>query len=192
MALPRLHRTDALISVDVQNDFCPGGALPIEEGDRVVPVLNRWIEAACNRGARIVASRDWHPPDHVSFRERGGPWPVHCVQGSWGAELRSDLKLPQGFLLVSKGTLPDRDAYSDFEMTGLAEDLKQHGIRRVWIGGLAQDVCVRSTVLDAIKEGFEVHLIQDATRSVNVAAGARALQEMRAAGCVIQEDHRHV
>jgi nicotinamidase/pyrazinamidase len=190
--MPILRETDALIIVDVQNDFCPGGALPIEEGDRVVPVLNRWIEAAVKNGARIVVSRDWHPADHISFRERGGPWPVHCVQGSPGAELRADLRLPKDFLLVSKGTLPDRDDYSDFEMTGLAEDLKKNGIRRVWIGGLAQEVCVRATVLDALKDGFEVRLIKDATRPVNAAAGARAIDEMRAAGCVIEEEQCHV
>ena len=190
--LPRLRTTDALIIVDVQNDFCPGGALPIEEGDRVVPVLNRWLEAARKAGARIVATRDWHPAGHVSFHERGGPWPAHCVQGSRGAELRSDLKLPKDFLLVSKGTLPDRDDYSDFEMTGLAEELKKYGVRRVWIGGLAQDVCVRATVLDALKKGFEVHLIKDATRPVNAVAGVRAIHEMRAAGCVIDEEQCHV
>ncbi len=192
MPLPRLQRTDALIIVDVQNDFCPGGALPIEEGDQVVPVLNRWIEAARNGGARIVITRDWHPADHISFRERGGLWPAHCVQDSWGAELRSDLKVPQDFLLISKGTLPDRNNYSDFEMTGLAEDLKKQGIRRVWIGGLAQEVCVRATVLDALKAGFEAHLLKNATRPVNAAAGARALKEMQAAGCLIEEEQCHV
>jgi nicotinamidase/pyrazinamidase len=194
MGLPQLQKSDALIVVDVQNDFCPGGALPIAEGDRVVPVLNRWIEAARAGGARIVASRDWHPAGHVSFHERGGPWPAHCVQGSWGAELRSDLKLPKDFLLVSKGTLPDRDDYSDFEMTGLSDELRKSGIRRVWVGGLAQDVCVRATVLDALKEGFEVHLIKAATRPVNAVPGAgeRALDEMRAAGCLIEEGQNDV
>src|SRR5262245_19304100 len=193
MELPQLRPTDALILVDVQNDFCPGGALPVEEGDRVVPVLNLWIEAARQGGARIVATRDWHPPGHVSFRERGGPWPAHCVQNSWGAALRPDLKLPETVLLVSKGTTPDRDDYSDFEMTGLGEELKNKGIRRVWVGGLAQDVCVRATVLDALRLGFEVHLIRDATRPVNAAPGAgdRALEEMRAAGCLIEEDGPH-
>ena len=191
MGLPQLQRSDALIIVDVQNDFCPGGALPIEEGDRVVPVLNRWIEAARTSGAPIVASRDWHPAGHISFRERGGPWPAHCLQASWGAELRPDLKLPENFLLVDKGTMPGCDNYSDFEMTGLAEKLKQQGIRRIWVGGLALDVCVRATVLDALNEGFEVHLIKAATRPANAGAGARALHEMRAAGCVIEEEQCH-
>ncbi|MGE5194575.1 MAG: nicotinamidase [Deltaproteobacteria bacterium] len=193
MALPRLQRTDALIVVDVQNDFCPGGALPIEQGDRVVPVLNRWIEAARNGGARIVVTRDWHPADHISFRERGGPWPAHCVQNTWGAEMRPDLKLPEDVLLLSKGTTPDRDDYSDFEMTGLAEELKKNGIRRVWVGGLAQDMCVRATVLDGLRKGFEVHLILNATRPVNALPGAgdRAHEEMRAAGCVIEAEQNH-
>ena len=189
MVLPQLAPTDALIIVDVQNDFCPGGALPVRGGDQVVPVLNRWVDAAQKGGARIVATRDWHPAGHVSFQERGGPWPAHCIQNTWGAELRPDLVLPANVLLVSKGTTPDRDEYSDFEESGLAEELKRTGILRVWVGGLAQDVCVRATVLDALKEGFEVRLIRGATRPVNAVpgAGAAALEEMRTAGCLIED-----
>lgn len=193
MDLPRLQRTDALLIVDVQNDFCPGGALPIREGDRVVPVLNQWIEAARHAGALLVASRDWHPPEHISFRERGGPWPAHCIQNTWGAEFRPDLQLPAGVPIVSKGTTPDRDDYSDFELTDLDGELKKSGIRRLWVGGLALDVCVRATVLDALQAGFEVHLIADAARPVEATPGdgRRAFDQMRIAGCIIEEGEPH-
>lgn len=193
MGLPQLSRTDALIIVDVQNDFCPGGALPVEEGSYVVPVLNRWIEAARQVGAWIIASRDWHPGSHISFWQCGGAWPSHCVQNTWGAEFHQGLELPENILIVSKGTNADRDDYSDFEMTGLARELRSNCVRRLWVGGLAQDVCVRATVLDGLKAGFEVHLIKDATRPLNVTPGAgeRAVQEMQAAGCIIEEGDDH-
>src|ERR1700757_4198445 len=132
---------DALIIVDVQNDFCPGGALPVAEGDRVVPVLNRWIDSAGRGRALIVASRDWHPRNHISFRERGGPWPVHCVQDTPGAAFHPDLHLPADALIRSKGMAPDKDNYSPFEGTDFTETLRRRGVRRLWVGGLAQDVC---------------------------------------------------
>jgi nicotinamidase/pyrazinamidase len=183
-----LGPADALLIVDVQNDFCPRGALPVPEGDRVVPVLNRWIDAATAGAAAVVASRDWHPPGHVSFRQRGGPWPAHCVQGTDGAAFHPDLRLPADARLVSKGADPDRDAYSAFADPALADDLRRRGVRRVWVGGLAEDVCVRASVLDALKEEFEVHLIADAVRPVNVRPddGRRARREMRDAGCVVE------
>jgi nicotinamidase/pyrazinamidase len=188
MTPPALTPSDALLLVDVQNDFCPGGALPVAEGDQVVPVLNRWVEAACRGGARIVASRDWHAAGHVSFRERGGPWPVHCVQGTPGAAFVPGLHLPGDALILSKATGPDTDNYSPFADTGLADTLRRQGVRHVWVGGLALDVCVRAAVLDALREGFEVHVIADATRAVNVnpGDGRRALEEMRARGAVIE------
>jgi nicotinamidase/pyrazinamidase len=181
-----MQHTDALVIVDVQNDFCPGGALPIENGDQVVHVLNRWIEEAKLAGAMIVASRDWHPPDHVSFHAQGGPWPAHCIQGTRGAAFHPELHLPPDAPIVSKGMSRDRDNYSAFQDTGLTEMLRRRGVQRVWIGGLAQDVCVRATVLDALKAGFEVHLIESATRPVDQAGGARALADMRTAGCKIE------
>lgn len=183
-----LRPGDGLLLIDVQNDFCPGGALAVPGGDRVVPVLNRWIAAARRAGIPIIASRCWHPAGHVSFRERGGPWPPHCVQGTPGAEFHAGLELPAGVPVVTKGEDLDRDNYSDFHRTGLAERLKRQGVRRLWIGGLALDYCVRATVLDALREGFEVHLIHAATRAVDVTPGdgARALAEIRAAGAIIE------
>ncbi len=183
-----LKPTDVLVVVDVQNDFCPGGALPVREGDQVVPVLNRWIEAAEHSGAYVVASRDWHPSGHVSFTDRGGPWPVHCVRDTPGAAFHPDLCVPDRAIIVDKATDPDRDSYSGFADTGLAERLRQTGVKRVWVGGLALDYCVRATVLDALAEGFEVHLILPATRAVDVKAGdgQRAVDQMRQAGAIIE------
>ncbi len=183
-----LGRLDALLIVDVQNDFCPGGALPVPEGDRVVPVLNRWIAVARSRGALIYASRDWHPPDHVSFREQGGPWPPHCVRDTEGARIHGHLELPENVYLVDKGVHRNRDNYSAFDETGLAKVLRAAGVERVWVGGLALDYCVLATVLDAVEEGFEVHLLTGATRPVEVSPGngVRALEKMRAAGAIFE------
>jgi len=185
----RFDAQDALLVVDVQNDFCPGGRLAVAGGDEIVPVLNRWIEATRKAGAQVVASRCWHPPHHVSFKERGGTWPEHCVQGSAGAEFHPGLELPREALIVSKGVDPDKDNYSAFDDTGLAQRLRTRGVTRVWVGGLAQDVCVRATVLDALAEGLETHLITNATRPVELSTGdgARALQEMRSAGAYVAD-----
>lgn len=181
-----MNAHDALVLVDVQNDFCPGGALAVEGGDRVVEVLNRWIERATRDHARVVASRDWHPPQHVSFREQGGPWPSHCLQETEGAAFHPALELPEDAEIVSKGMRQDADNYSAFDNTGLAEELRRAGVERVWLGGLAQDVCVRQTALDARKAGFEVHLIEDATRPVDPQQGEAALREMQAAGVMLE------
>ncbi len=182
-----LTPTDALIIVDVQNDFCAGGALAIDDGDAVVDVLNRWIEAAQRARAKIVASRDWHPADHISFHEQGGPWPAHCIADSSGAALHPRLNLPQSARVVNKGTETKREQYSAFDGTGLADALRQENVRRLWVGGLALDVCVRATVLDALQEGFAVHVIEPATRPVrrDSADGRKASEEMRRAGAVI-------
>jgi nicotinamidase/pyrazinamidase len=184
MSDPRyvLRAGDALIVVDVQVDFCPGGALPIEGGDAVVPVLNRWLSAADAAGVPVYLSRDWHPAHHLSFRESGGEWPVHCLQDSPGARFHPDLKLPPSAIVVTKGTRFDRDQYSAFDETGLATELRRRGVRRVWIGGLAQDVCVQATVLDARRERFDAVVIADATRPVTAAGGERASEAMQEAG----------
>jgi len=185
-----LKPTDALLIVDVQNDFCPGGALAVHDGDAVVPVLNRWIEHARRPGAIIAASQDWHPPNHISFADRGGPWPVHCVQDTDGAALHSGLQLPDQTWRIRKGTDSELDQYSAFDGTGLAAHLHQHEVNRVFVGGLALDVCVRATVVDGLKAGFEVHLLRDATRAVDLEPGdgdgERAVEQMQQAGAVIE------
>jgi nicotinamidase/pyrazinamidase len=183
-----LDQGDVLLVVDVQNDFCTGGSLPVPMGEAVVPELNHWIAAAVAGGATVCASRDWHPPGHTSFRERGGPWPPHCVRDTRGAALRSDLHLPASVLIVDKGVQPDRDNYSAFDGTGLAERLRATGVTRVWVGGLALDYCVLATALDSVKEGFETHLLLRASRPVDVTLGDgdRAVDRMVAAGVLIE------
>ncbi len=162
-----LRPGDALIIVDVQKDFCPGGALPIQRGDEVVAVLNRWIAAAVAKHVPLYASRDWHPIGHISFSERGGPWPPHCIQDSEGAQYHSGLQLPYSVIKVTKGVRFDQDQNSVFDQTGLAYQLRLTGIKRLWVGGLAEDVCVLASVLDARRENFEVVLIENATRPVS-------------------------
>jgi nicotinamidase/pyrazinamidase len=184
MADPRtcVQPGDALIVVDVQIDFCPGGALPIPEGHAVIPVLNRWIAASARAAIPVYYSYDWHPPGHVSFRESGGQWPPHCVQHTDGARFHPNLQRPAAALVVAKGVRLDRDQYSAFDETGLAADLRTRGVTRLWIGGLAQDVCVRATVLDARREGFEAIVIADGTRPVSLRGGQSADEDMRKAG----------
>lgn len=183
----RFEPGDALIVVDVQKDFCPGGALAIDAGDRVVPVLNRLIDEAVRAGVPVIASRCWHPRDHPSFRDHGGQWPVHCLQDSDGARFHPDLALPEQTVVVTKGVRFDHDQNSAFDDTGLADFLRAHDVRRVWVGGLAEDVCVRATVLDARREGFDTVLVAAATRPVTAEGGAQALCEMREAGAVLEE-----
>ena len=188
MANPKhaLRDGDALLIVDVQNDFCPGGALAIAGGDGVVPVLNRWIEAALEAGIPIYASRDWHPAGHLSFVDEGGPWPPHCLQDTEGAAFHSGLMLPSDTIVVTKGARFDQDQYSAFDQTGLEARLGRDGVRRLWVGGLAEDVCVRATVLGALAHGFEVVVIEDATRPVTPEGGEEARREMAAAGAGFQ------
>jgi len=181
-----LRHGDALLVVDVQNDFLPGGALPVPHGDEVIPALNAYLRRFEAAGLPIFATRDWHPPDHCSFRQRGGPWPPHCVAGTPGAAFATALELPATATVVSKATEPDREAYSGFQGTELTQTLRSEGIRRLFIGGLATDYCVLHTVLDALQEGFEVYLLRDAVRAVDVhpGDGATALARMEAAGAV--------
>lgn len=180
---------DALVIVDVQNDFCPGGSLAVPEGDRVVPVLNAYIERFESVKAPVFASRDWHPPVTRHFRTHGGAWPPHCVQGTGGAEFHPDLRLPADVVVVSKGMDPEEDAYSSFQGqdaggTPFTAALGQRGVRRLFVGGLATDYCVKATVLDALGQGFEVVVLEDAIRAVDVGPGdgQRAIEAMRAAG----------
>ncbi len=181
-----LRPGDALLVVDVQPDFCPGGALPVPDGDAVLPVLNAWLAAARGRGVPVYASRDWHPPDHPSFRAQGGPWPPHCVQDTPGAAFHPELELPEEAVPICKGTRLDRDQYSAFDETGLAEHLRRRGVTRLWVGGLALDVCVRASVLDACAEGFETHVLLAATRPVDREDGGQAAAAMREAGARLE------
>jgi len=182
----KLREKDALIIVDLQNDFCPGGALAVPEGDKIVPVLNAYIERFSNSKSLIVATRDWHPENHISFAEQGGIWPKHCVQNTKGAEFHPDLKLPSDSIIVSKATEPDKEAYSGFDGTNLDKLLKGKGVTRLFVGGLATDYCVRATVLDALRLGFCVFLLLDAIKGVNVQPedSERAIVEMLEKGAI--------
>lgn len=173
-----------LIVVDVQNDFCPGGALPVDKGDQIIPRLNRVIDAFERSEFPLFFTRDWHPRDHISFEKQGGPWPPHCVQGTFGAEFRQDLRVPPNATVISKGKEPLVEAYSGFQGTGLETTLKDAGVTQVFIGGLATDYCVKETALDARRSGFSVAVIEDCVRPVDAKPGdgERALEEMRRAG----------
>jgi nicotinamidase/pyrazinamidase len=159
---------DALIIVDLQYDFLPGGALAVPHGEEVIPVLNNYISAFQKKHLPIFATRDWHPANHCSFKARGGPWPIHCVMNSHGAAFTTDLKLPISAITISKPSTMDHETYSAFEGTDFDRKLKAEGVRRVFVGGLAGDYCVMNTVKDAIKAGFKTFLLRDAVRSVNV------------------------
>ena len=178
------RRDGALLIVDVQHDFLPGGALAVTDGDEVIPALVEAAEAA----ELVVASRDAHPPDHSSFSEQGGIWPVHCVDGTRGAELHPEIAALDPDLVVEKATTRDVDAYSAFDGTGLADELRARGVDRLVVGGLATDYCVRASVLDALREGFAVTVLADGVRGVDVQPGdsERALSEMRAAGATVR------
>lgn len=182
----RLQSGDALILVDVQKDFLPGGSLAVPSGEQVVPVLNRYIDLFRERNLPIFATRDWHPANHCSFVAQGGPWPPHCVQGSPGAEFASDLALPGEAFIISSATNPNREAYSGFSETDLHTRLQALGVARLFIGGLATDYCVLHTVKDALALGYGVFLLKDAIRAVNVHPrdGEEAEQEMVSLGVV--------
>lgn len=181
-----LRTGDALIIVDMQNDFLPGGSLAVKGGDEILTPLNQYISAAEKEGLPVFATRDWHPPDHSSFKEQRGQWPPHCVAGSQGAEFAPELHLPNTTMTISKGRDVERDAYSGFEGTDLDERLRSAGIRRVLIGGLATDYCVLYTVKDALEHGYEVLFLEDATAAVNVNPedGKNAINEMISLGAV--------
>jgi nicotinamidase/pyrazinamidase len=182
----RLIQGDALIAVDVQNDFLPGGSLAVPGGNGVVPVLNRYIALFSGSGLPVFATRDWHPPDHCSFRPQGGMWPLHCIAGAAGAAFPAALALPPDAQVISKADTREKDAYSGFEDTPLNSLLQSAGIRRVFVGGLATDYCVLNTVKDALRLGYTTFVAVDAVRAVDVQPGdgARALEEMRRLGAV--------
>ena len=179
----------ALLIVDVQNDFCPGGSLAVREGDHVVPVLNEYIQRFEEAGLPVFASRDWHPVKTKHFKEHGGPWPPHCVQNTRGAEFHSGLELPADTTVVTKGTDPVDHGYSAFDGIDpagneLARSLRHAAIKQLYIGGLTTDYCVRTSVLDARRQGFDTVVLLDAIRGIDVQEGdvARALDQMLRAG----------
>jgi len=179
-----LNSGDALLIIDMQRDFLPGGALGVPNGDQVIAPINRLAELFARQGLSVYASRDWHPDNHCSFAARGGPWPPHCVADTEGAAFSAELELPAGTTVVSKADTADADAYSAFNGTDLAQQLRGRGVRRVVVGGLATDYCVLNTVVDARELGFEVIIVADAMRAVDVAPGdgERAIARMAALG----------
>lgn len=185
-----LNPRDALIVVDVQNDFLPGGALPVAHGNEVIAPLNECIRAFQAHGLPVFATRDWHPADHCSFRSRGGPWPSHCIAGTAGAAFAKALALPAETRIISKATSSEAEAYSGFEGTSLSEQLRALDCRRVLIGGLATDYCVKRTALDACAFGLQVVVLSNAVRAVDAQRGdgQQALSEMRARGVRLVSD----
>ncbi len=183
-----MARKPALLVVDVQNDFCPGGAMAVPHGDRIIPRLNRTIDQFVRRGLPVLATRDWHPPMTKHFKEFGGAWPPHCVQGTKGARFHPDLRLPEDAVILSKGMDPEQDSYSGFQalsdggrdLESVVHDL---GIDELFLCGLATDYCVRATALDAQRRGIRVHVLEDAIEGVDVRPGdsEAAIEEMRKA-----------
>ena len=170
--------------VDVQNDFCPGGALAVRDGDAVIAPLNRCAAQFIRAGALVLATRDWHPPDHCSFREQGGPWPIHCVRGTTGAAFHPALRLPAAAIVISKAESPKEESYSFFGEPDLKQPLVERGIRRLFIGGLATDYCVKWTSLDAAEFGFQVRVVRDGCLGVDLRQGdsERAFKELESSG----------
>lgn len=183
----QLQPGDALLIVDAQVDFLPGGSLAVPNGDAAILPLNEWIARFTEAALPIFATFDWHPADHCSFREQGGSWPAHCVKDSPGARFASNLALPAGAQRIAKATSRDKDAYSGFSGTDLDAQLRSKAVRRVFVGGLATDYCVLQTVLDALRLGYEVVLLRDGIRAVDVhpGDGDRAVVEMMAAGAKV-------
>ena len=183
----RITNLDALIVVDVQNDFCPGGSLGVTGGDAVARKMGATARTFAERGGKVFATQDWHPAGHLSFAAQGGQWPDHCVQGSHGAEFHAELGLPEGTRVIKKGASLDKDAYSGFIDSDLDAQLKAGGINRVYVGGLATDYCVVNTVVDALANGYETYVLADAVAAVNVEPGDgdRALHLMELNGAVL-------
>jgi nicotinamidase/pyrazinamidase len=182
-----LTSRDALIVGDIQNDFMPGGALPVSGGTEIISSLNRYIDSFSHTGLPVFFTRDWHPPDHLSFRDGGGVWPPHCVEGSRGAMFHEELKMPRdNRIIISKGTSREFDAYSSFQGTMLHSLLEERGIRRVFVGGVATDYCIKNTVLGALNLGYMAFVLIDACRGVDVKKGdsEQALALMLSSGAV--------
>ncbi len=184
-----MARKPALLVVDVQNDFCPGGALAVPHGDVIIPRVNRTIDQFVRRGLPVLATRDWHPPMTKHFKEFGGAWPPHCVQGTKGARFHPELRLPKDAVILSKGMDPEQDSYSGFQALNdggrdLESVIHDLGIDELFLCGLATDYCVRATALDAQRRGMRVHVLEDAIEGVDLKPGdsEAAMEEMRTAG----------
>lgn len=175
---------DALLIIDVQNDFLPGGSLSVPQGNKIIPKLNEYINISMTHQLSIYATRDWHPTQHCSFHSQGGKWPAHCVADTHGAEFPSSLKLPSSAVIISKATTPEKDSYSGFQQTNLDTSLRIAGVQRLLIGGLATDYCILYTVRDALKLGYHVFLLIDAIQAIDAQPGdeLRALDEMNSLG----------
>ncbi len=189
-----MSRRPALLVVDVQNDFCPNGALAVPEGDRIIPRINKTIELFQRRGLPVLATRDWHPKVTRHFKEFGGAWPPHCIQGTKGARFHPDLRLPKDAVVLSKGMDPDQDSYSGFQALSpqgrdLESVIRDLGIDEIFLCGLATDYCVRATALDAVRRSIRLRVLEDAIRGVDLKPGdsREALQEMRDAGVQFTE-----
>lgn len=185
----------ALLVVDVQRDFCAGGTLAVPDGDRIVPVINGYLEQAERAGLPVYASRDWHPAETTHFKQAGGRWPAHCVQGTLGAEFHAELRLPSGTVVISKGTDPAADGYSAFEGLStdgrrLLDDLRQRGIDHLYVVGLATDFCVKQSVLDALAAGLRVTVLEDAIAGSDTRETAEAMTHMRKRGAVVRSNAR--
>jgi nicotinamidase/pyrazinamidase len=187
----RLHVDDALLIVDLQRDFLPGGSLAVPGGEAIVTPVQACIARFLEHRLPIFASRDWHPAGHCSFRASGGPWPPHCVAGSRGAGFAPALRLPPHVVIVDKGTTRGHDDYSAFGHTELHARLRENHVLRLFVGGLATDYCVRSTVLDGLALGYRVVVLGDAIAAVDMQPGDgdRALQQMRDAGALVATSH---
>lgn len=184
-----MKNSSALVIVDLQNDFCPGGPLPVPDGDGIVPVVNRYLDLFMAAGVPVFFTRDWHPARTVHFKGFGGSWPPHCIQGTEGARHHPGLKVPDEAVIITKGESPESDSYSGFDghdAVGLdfEASLKGRGITHIYIGGLATDYCVKATALDGLCRGFKVTVLLDAIKGVDAGPGDsdRALEDMMAKG----------
>ncbi|MCD6323953.1 MAG: nicotinamidase [Desulfurococcales archaeon] len=187
-----ITKKSALIVVDMQKDFCSSGSLPVPGCDELIPKINALIKTFKSLGLPVIFSRDWHPPNHSSFKDFGGVWPPHCIQGTEGAEFHEDLEIPEGSIIISKGASPERDAYSAFDGTELHYLLSLRNVRRVFVCGVATDYCVKETALDALRLGYEVIVIEDAAAPVSVDGGRKALKEILRFGGIIAESREVV
>lgn len=181
----KLSVGDALVIVDMQNDFLPQGSLPVTMGDTIIPVINRYLALFHENGLPVFATRDWHPPDHCSFLQQGGPWPPHCIATTSGAAFHPEIEFPISTQIISKATKQEKDAYSAFTDTQFNTLLQTSGVRRLFIGGVATEYCVLNTVKDALQYHYATFVLEDATRAIKPDDGSHALEEMKRLGATL-------